>query len=338
MAGEKQSNKKRVFAVLHPRAGHCHPPSVKASLRRVCNKARWDLEIYETTGREDLPDTVRDALSRGCNLIVVAGGDGTVSDVAEALVHMDVPMGILPVGTTNVIAKELWIPVVLQDACELLIGEHRITNMDAMQVDNNYYFHTLSAGLASLMIRDTARKHKRAFGTAAYIWTALMKLLGFQRKKFEVKIDGETHHFRASEVVVANSGLLARRPFRLGLDIRVNDGVLDICVIRAPNIFGALALIVTIATRLQKYDRNITYLKARESVSIKTEEAVLLQADGEIIGETPVDCKVVPKAVKVIVPRTPPRFSFQSTNLRPGMNPYGRYLYPTFRRKKRPLT
>src|SRR5258706_6703522 len=135
MAEQRHS---RIFVVLNPMAGSGTAEDVRQALDRHFAASAWQQEIYETTGEEQIPDIVRGALGRGCDMVVAAGGDGTVSDVAEALVHTDVPLGILPVGTANVLARELGIPIGLDGACELMVGEHMATSIDAMQVGEHY--------------------------------------------------------------------------------------------------------------------------------------------------------------------------------------------------------
>jgi diacylglycerol kinase (ATP) len=298
-----EGNNIKVFVVLHPIAGKCNPAAVRKCLIKSFVNSGCGYQFYETTGKENLPDVVRNALSNGFTLFVVAGGDGTVSDVAEGLVHTDIPLAIIPVGTGNVLARELWIPMNISKACRLIFGDHSLACVDAMLVGNRYYFQTLSAGFASLMIRDTRREHKRIYGVAAYLWTGLISLLGFQPRKFEIKYDGQIHVSSACEVAIMNAGTLARRPILLNKNIRVDDGEVDICIIRGRTIFNYLTLAIRIMTRIHKYAKNIEFLKAKKNVLITTDEPILVQADGEIIGTTPVDVKIIPRAINIIVPR-----------------------------------
>ena len=82
---------------------------------------RWTSEIHETTGKEDIPAICRAACQRGASLVVAAGGDGTLIDVANGLVHCPVPLGILPMGTENFLARVLLIPMKLEEAVRLLV-------------------------------------------------------------------------------------------------------------------------------------------------------------------------------------------------------------------------
>src|SRR5689334_11575407 len=105
--------KARVFVVLNPMAGSCTAADVRRALdQRLGEQIQTD--IYETTGEEDVVAIVRAELANNPRVVVAAGGDGTISDVAEALIRSDACLGIIPVGTANVFARELGIPLDLE--------------------------------------------------------------------------------------------------------------------------------------------------------------------------------------------------------------------------------
>jgi YegS/Rv2252/BmrU family lipid kinase len=300
---ERPNDLRRVFVVLNPMAGSCTAEDVRTALEQHFGD-RIDLEIYETTGRddEDIVATVRAVIERGVDLVAAAGGDGTVSDVAEGVIGTDVPLGIIPVGTANVFARELELPMTLDEACSLLAGEHTITSVDAMRLGEKYFVLQIGIGLDSLMIRDTEREAKRRFGRAAYIWTALTRLVGYQPVRFTIVADGQRIRPRASQVVIANGGVLGVPPFRWGPNISPDDGRIDVCVVSARTVLDYLGLVWHTVLGQQRRDRNVRYLTARQSIAISADHPLPVQADGEIVGETPVQVQVVPNAVKVIVP------------------------------------
>jgi len=293
----------RVFVVLNPVAGSCTAEDVRACLERHFSD-RIELQIYETTGSddEDVVSVVREAVAKGCNLVAAAGGDGTVSDVAEGLVGSNVPMGIVPVGTANVFARELGLPLTLDEACALLAGQHAISSVDAMKARDKYFVLQIGIGLDSLMIRDTEREAKRRFGRAAYIWTALTRLIGFQPVRFTIVVDGKRLRPRASQVLIANGGVLGIAPFRWGPNICPDDGRINVCIVSARTAFDYLGLIWHTLLGQQRRDRNVRYLAATESILVSADQPLPVQADGEILGETPIQIQVVPDAVSVIVP------------------------------------
>lgn len=316
------SRTQRAFVILNPAAGQGTVAAVRQALAqafasRSGNNASGPASaiedeapytIHETSPGEAIATLVREAAEQGgYDLIVAGGGDGTVSAVANGLIGLETPLGILPLGTANVLARELGIPIDLMGACQLLAGPHphSVTAIDAMKVKDQFYFTQVGVGIDAMMIRDTKREAKRRFGRLAYIGTAFTRLLGFQPRRFIIDSDGRTVRLRASQVVVANSGILGQPPFRWGPDIRPDDGRIDVCIIRARSLWNYITLTWHVILGRHKQDTNVRYLTAERHVIIttKNKQPLPVQADGEIIGETPVEVTVAPKALHVIVGR-----------------------------------
>lgn len=298
------SGDRRVFVVLNPMAGSSVAADVRAALERHFGDTT-SVDVYETTGAEDenIAELVRHEVERGVVLIAAAGGDGTVSDVAEGLIGSDAPMGIIPVGTANVFARELMLPMTLDEACALLASDFDTTPVDAMKVGEKYFVLQIGIGLDSLMIRDTARAAKRRFGRAAYIWTMMTRLFGYQPRRFTIVADGQRLRPRALQVLVANGGVLGMPPFRWGPHIVPNDGRIDLCIVSARTLLDYVGLIWHTLLGQQRRDRNVRYLPATSSITITADHPLPVQADGEILGDTPIQIQVVPHAIQVIVPR-----------------------------------
>jgi diacylglycerol kinase family enzyme len=166
----------RIFVVLNPMAGSANAADVRQALARQLGE-QIQADFYETTGdqAEDIVAIVRAELANNPSVVVAAGGDGTISQVAEALIGTDTCLGIIPVGTANIFARELNIPFDLEAACALLNGQPHTTSVDAMKVGEQYFVLQIGIGIDSLMIRDTDRQSKRRFGRAAYILSLINK-------------------------------------------------------------------------------------------------------------------------------------------------------------------
>ncbi|MBN1580557.1 MAG: diacylglycerol kinase family lipid kinase [Anaerolineae bacterium] len=292
----------KAFIVLNPIAGHAEPDIARRAFKQYLESANWAYEVYETTGKECVADIVSAALKRDFDLVVAAGGDGTVSSVADALVRTGILLGIVPIGTGNALAYDLGIPADLDEALRLLVGEHTTKRVDAMRIGDRYAILNVSVGVGSLTMRDTNYSSKRRFGVVAYLLTGLEKLLGFQPCRFTLSIDGQRKQVRASEVVVANSGSLGQVGLVLGHQIRTNDGHLDVCVVRARTIFGYLSLLSSVMLGQTRRDPHIRCFSGVQGIAADAQESLPVQADGEIVGQTPVRVEVVPGAVTVIVP------------------------------------
>jgi YegS/Rv2252/BmrU family lipid kinase len=291
-----------VFIVLNPAAGNCEADVARQAFRRHFGGVDWVYEVYETTGEERVAEIVRAALGRGVDLAVAAGGDGTISRVVDGLVHTGVPLGIVPIGTGNALARDLGIPLDLERALSLLTGEHTVVSVDAMQVDDRFCLLSVGIGISALMMRDTEREDKRRFGPIAYLWTGFAKLCGFQPCCFTLLVDGRRRQFRASEVTIANSGSLGDPAFRWGPQIRMNDGRLDVCIVRARTVLGYFGVIWNILLRRPRRDPRIRFLSGVQSITVDAQEPLPVQGDGEVIGQTPVYVQVVPGGVRVIAP------------------------------------
>jgi diacylglycerol kinase family enzyme len=164
-----------------------------------------------------------------------------------------------------------------------------------------YILH-IGIGIDSLMIRDTERTAKRRFGRAAYIWTAFTRLIGYQPRRFTIIVDGQRTRPHAAQVLIANGGVLGVQPFRWGPHIRPDDGRIDVCIVSARTLFDYLWVGWHLLIGRQQRHPNIRYLSAERSIVVSADRPLPVQADGEIIGETPVRVQVVPAAVRVIVP------------------------------------
>ena len=294
-----------VFVVMNPKSRGGTVSEARQTLERELAAVGVACRVHELAPGESLTDRVREAVASGCDLILAAGGDGTVSSVADALVGTETPLGIVPLGTANVLAGELGIPFDLDAACAVVAGDHALTRIDAMEMGGKHYVTQVGVGLDAVMIRDTSGEHKRRFGRVAYLWTAATRLIGIQPRRFTLTVDGSTTRARASQVLVANSGTLGSRPFRWGPDIRPDDGRLDVCIIRARTVFDFLRLGWHFVLGQHRRSPGVKYLPASRSVTIATRRPMPVQADGEIVGRTPVTVHVVPGAVRVAVPLRP---------------------------------
>jgi diacylglycerol kinase (ATP) len=300
MAAELETS--RVFVVINARSGNSSPQEVRRALSSRRMGGSTGCEIHETIEDEDILATVRKAVEGGCDLIVAAGGDGTVSAVANGVVGSTARMGIIPLGTTNVLARELGIPLDLDEACALLAGPNRTTDIDVMRVGDKHYVTQIGIGVDALMIRDTPDEHKRWLGVAAYLWTAISRLIGFRLRRFSISADGRHARPRCLQVVLANCGTLGASGLRWGPDVRVDDGRIDVCILRARTLLDYLSVGISVLLGRHREDPNIQYLTAERVVSVSTDRPLPVQGDGEVIGETPIEVQVVPRALRVVVP------------------------------------
>ena len=273
----------------------------KDTLLQSLRASGMTYEVVETNVALD--ETIRKRLTEGWDCVAAAGGDGMVAAVAHTLIGTGMPLGILPLGTGNLVARELGIPLEIADAVSLLAQDPKPMPVDAMRIAGKTYLLNAGVGVNAEVIDQTSRLGKNLFGRAAYVGTAVWQTLQAKTHKIEITIDGNTQVHNATDVLISNCGILARSLNPNGPDIRADDGLLDICVIRvkSPLEYPWYYLLRWIAPK--RVNTISTETTARQSVSIRSKKPIVVQADGDVIGTTPVDIELLPLAVTVLVPR-----------------------------------
>lgn len=275
---------------------------LRASVKDCFDPASNDCEICGIQAGEAMGEVVSRRLGEAVDRVVAVGGDGTVSSVAHALVGTDIPLGIVPAGTGNLVARELGIPLDVAAAVALVAGQHRLRKIDAMEIAGRTYLLNAGVGINAEVIDRTSRLGKSLFGRSAYVGTAVWEVLQAKPQKLEITVDGETRAYEATDVLISNCGTLSRVLHPNGPDIRVDDGQVDVCVIcmKMPLEYPWYYLRKSLFPG--HVNRIIHEMSARKSVVVRSESPISVQADGDIIRTTPVTVDVQPKAVAVMVP------------------------------------
>jgi YegS/Rv2252/BmrU family lipid kinase len=291
-----------IFVVMNPVAGNANPAQLLQQLADLCHTADYHHEIYTTSPNEDLRCVIHHAILRGYNTVAAVGGDGTVSAVADALACRDVPLAIIPLGTGNLLARELGIPLQMEAACELMIEQPKIQYIDAMRVRDRTFISHISLGVYSQIIEATTPNMKQKFGRLAYIRTLLKGIRERSYWRFSLLVDGQPYHYHASMILAANIGEVGVPPLRWGPAIDPSDGRIDLCIVRAHTVSEYAQMIWKALRGQQDHAPQLSYLHAYQSVTIRADRAVPVRADGEIIGESAVTINILPQALEVIVP------------------------------------
>lgn len=293
----------KTYVVINPVSGTLSPDVKRERIQAALQAHNVTFEIYETTGKEDVMQVVREAVQRGFELFLAVGGDGTVAAVASGLVDTQIPLAVIPTGTWNALARNLDIPLAIDQALELVFRGHRIRVIDAMQVEDNFFILNISTGVGSRTMRRVKREVKRRFGILADLWIGFVQLLGFETFRFDVRIDGKHSTFRALEVMVANSKIIGLKAIQLDPDIHMDDGILNVCRLYARNLIDLFNLAMSILLGKQRESSKILCFDALHEVEIHCRERNLpVQGDGELIGRLPILVKLRPKAIHIVVP------------------------------------
>lgn len=294
------------FVVLNPVSGIGNVNLFRQKLENAFTQSGWTYTLYETTGNEVVKDVVQAHLDPPPNMVIACGGDGTISQVASGLVNSAIPLGAVPLGTWNALAHNMGIPLLPDDALKLLVGPHSILEIDALEVNENVYLVNIGCGFSSSMIGSTDRAAKRRFGSLAYIWNLILQLIGLRRIGFHLVIDQKHRKIRSAEVMVVNSGLLGLRELPTKLNIYPCDGKVEVCIFKPRSILSMPSVAWNILVSRKNRHPEFRFFIAQSSVTIKTKKPINVQGDGELIGKTPIEIRVLPHAIKLITPERIP--------------------------------
>jgi YegS/Rv2252/BmrU family lipid kinase len=259
--------------------------------------------LYETRSKDDAIARVERFVDAGAELIIAAGGDGTVSAVAATLIGRDVAVGVLPLGSLMNIARSLGIP---RDpvAAAAILREGHVARVDAARAGEQVFFEVVSIGLSAALMREAQRVSRRQFGAVVQ---AVRVLARYRAARFDVELDDRTEQVRGLMVSVANAPYTGFN-MTLAPNARIDDGLLDVVVFagysRREFVLHALSIL---AGRRAASPRLTSYVARR--VTVTSARPLPVRADAEDLGTTPVTVEVIPSAVRFVVPPRPPEWS-----------------------------
>jgi YegS/Rv2252/BmrU family lipid kinase len=288
--------------VVNPAAGQDEPAF--AIFNQVFGETELDWDIVLTKDEGDGQQLALQALADGVDIVAAYGGDGTVMEVACGMRGSKIPMAILPGGTGNNLSIELGIPRDLGTACRLIVSPDRATRAIDMGLINDHCFLLRAgAGLEATMIEGAPRPAKDRYGIFAYIIAGIQAVREPQKSLYHLVLDGEAYDAEGLGCVIANAGNIGVPGISLSPDIAVDDGFLDVIIIRKADLPSLVSVAASILGGSENTEKLIHW-KAKY-ISVFADPPQTVQADGEIIGSTPILAKLIPSAVNLIVPPTP---------------------------------
>jgi YegS/Rv2252/BmrU family lipid kinase len=270
--------------------------------REVAARHGWTAEFHVTDKAEAGVSAARGSALDGADLVVAVGGDGTVRGCAEGVASTGVPLGIVPHGTANLLARTLGIPGHPRSALDLAFDQGRSSDdrlIDLAIADREPFTAMAGMGLDAAVVAGTKLKHQ--FGWLAYAMSGAAHLAS-PPTRFTIRLDdGPPIERTARSVVVGNSGLLPGG-FSLLPDARLDDGVLDVAVLAPRGPLGWPRLAARVLAHSQHQDRMLERFQARR-VEITASKPLPREVDGELVaGGLTLTATVRPRVLTVRVP------------------------------------
>jgi len=248
-----------------------------------------------------LPAAIRER-AESFDRIVLGGGDGTVNLALDALMEVDKPFGLLPLGTANDLARSLEIPRKPERAVEVILAGH-LRRLDAARVNDVSFINAIGIGLGPQVTREMDAESKSRLGVLAYL-KGIVRALEHQ-PAFRARIESANRR-RAGEYVqitIAN-GIHYGGGITIADDAKLDDGELDVLLVPRQSHWRLLGNALRFKTGLTRAADSLTHWRCQK-LSIETDQTMDVTADGEFLTETPLECRVIPSCLSIYAPALP---------------------------------
>jgi YegS/Rv2252/BmrU family lipid kinase len=289
-------SKLRVLIMVNPKASRAEAalPALASWFRKNC-----DAKLVVATSKEERMQEL-EAHARGVDLIVIGGGDGTISRAVPELLKLGRPVALLPLGTANDFARTIGLPSDPLEAAEVALNgrEHRI---DIGLVNNRPYLNVASLGVASKVPKAQSKELKQTWRAFAYVIGLCSAFRNFRPFFVDLDIDGKWTWSGAVYQVSVGNGRYHGGGLTVAEDAAIDDGKLDLYLVYPGSFWQLVASIMHLKFGLTKPE--VLKRLSAVTVTVRTDRPQSINADGEFATATPASFEVRPKALTVIVPR-----------------------------------
>ncbi|MBD2022427.1 lipid kinase [Leptolyngbya sp. FACHB-36] len=258
-----------------------------------------DLIEPNTVDLHSLTDTIQQHRDQ-VDLVIVGGGDGTLNAAVEGLVKTKLPLGILPLGTANDLARTLGIPTTIEDACEV-IAYGRLQPIDLGWVNGKHFFNVASLGLSVNITQQLSREVKRRWGVFAYAIAAVRVLTKSVPFTAEIRMSGKVHRVRTVQIAIGN-GRYYGGGLTVAADAAIDDQRLDLYSLEIRHWWQMIPLLPAMRSGTHASWSFVNTMRGQE-IEVHTLRPYAINTDGEITTATPAQFRVIPQAISVLVPQ-----------------------------------
>ena len=281
----------RTLVILNPAARGARAMQERISALAV------DAVVQTTSALGEAHLLAEKAILNGFSTVVAAGGDGTINEVVNGIADSNITLGILPIGTMNVFATELSLPIGNLEKCWEVIQSNQVREIDLPMANDRYFVQLAGIGLDAQAVMETSSDLKRTIGPFSYL-ISLAQIIG--RKPPSLLVEYEGGKLEGSFVIIGN-GRYYGGPFQIFKNAQIDDGLLDVIVCKNMSLIDLIRYLHggLFGTHIQLPD--VEYVQTAR-VTVSSEQEVPVEVDGEVIGNLPVTFGFASHKLKVLAP------------------------------------
>ena len=280
--------------ILNPAA---HSERAQRKRAHVESLAR-DCVVCATTRTGEAELMARRGVIEGFEKIVAAGGDGTINEVVNGLAGTSATLGLLPIGTMNVFATELGLPVHDLELCWDIIRADGTRSVDLPKANQKFFVQLAGVGLDAQVVKETSSQLKRNFGPLSYLISAA-QIAARQPPRLFIQSDDAS--IEEGSFVLVGNGRLYGGPFPFFKHAVIDDGLLDVIVFKR---LGYLEIIKYLQDVVFSSDIRVPEIEYFQTsrLRVESDQSVPVEVDGELVGNCPVDFSLHQRSLRVLVP------------------------------------
>ncbi|HME89590.1 MAG TPA: diacylglycerol kinase family protein [Chthoniobacterales bacterium] len=253
--------------------------------------------VTTRTGEAEL--IARRGVEEGYEKIVAAGGDGTINEVVNGLAGTKVTLGLLPIGTMNVFATELGLPVHDLELCWNIVQSDSTRAVDLPKANQKFFVQLAGVGLDAQVVKETSSQLKRNFGPLSYLISAAQIAA---RQPPRLFIDSEEAPITEGSFVLVGNGRLYGGPFPFFKHAVIDDGLLDVIVFKSLGYLEIIRYLQDVVFSSDIRVPEIEYFQTRR-IRVESNQSVPVELDGEVVGSCPVEFSLEERSLRVLVPK-----------------------------------
>ncbi len=295
------NDKKRVFAIINPISGIRSKGNIPALIKENLDLSKFEFSYKFTEYAGHATMLAREAVDCSVDYVIAAGGDGTINEIAKALIHSDTTLAIIPLGSGNGLARHLQIPLETAKAIRT-INEENSVKIDYCMANGHIFFCTAGVGFDAWISKKFAEDKHR--GGLTYVKNVLGEYLKYESRTYTISTGDGNIEEKAFLVACANASQYGNNAF-IAPGASMQDGLMDITILKPFNHLEAPQLAVQLFTKSLPKNSKITTIRSN-NVTIHLEKPEVMHVDGEPIPvEKEINVIVKPAGLKVLVPTNP---------------------------------
>ena len=301
---------KKITAIINPVSGTTSKKRIPDLLDQYIPSDSFEKQFFFTEYQGHAFELASKAVKENTDFIIAVGGDGTINEVARAMVESPAVLGIVPMGSGNGLARDLAIPMDIRKALEVIL-ERNIKTIDYCKANNRIFFCTCGVGFDASVSESFAKRRHR--GPLSYIRSVFTEYLRFKPDTYDIVFENEVLTRKAFLVTCANASQYGNNAY-IAPQADMNDGIMDIAILSPFSPLDVGHLLVQMFTKQITKNRKIQYYKSKK-LTLRRKEPGIVHIDGEPVEmDNSISLEVFHNGLNVIVPQypAPPVYSVSS--------------------------